>query len=308
MQRLKFDGLLKEILKQPSRLEVADAVEDQLGLPRYKAEALAARIEKKYPPNLPESEAGNPRSLFERVAKPDDAPVATIYAVGSLSAREFARFIKWQLTELGYEIQPEQEQTAIGINLVVTKNDKRIAVQALRCPQNYRVSEVAVFMAKEAMRNHACQTAMVITTGYFTSQATEEAQKGELELWDKESLQQKIAAVTSEEAVEAESGLPPYSESLLQSLLQLEVTKDFMIEARVGGKYDLYLPGVRFPLLTFQVQDGVVVRCVFRIINNEAVGEYEGVALIRFEHDVRVGPDGAEAYGLVVRYLEDYLI
>lgn len=308
MRCSKFDGLLKEILAQYPNVDVADSIEDQLEIPRYKAEAMAARIEKKYLQNPAESDAGTQRSLLEKAAKPDTQPNADFYAVECLSMREFARFTKWLLVELGYEILPEQEITLWGLSLMVTKNNQRIAVQALRCPQNFHVSDVAVFMTHEAMCKHACQTSIVITTGYFTSQASEEAQKVGFELWDKESLHEKIAVVTSEEAVAAESSLPPYRDSLLQSLLQLETNKDFMIEARVGSKYDLYLPGVRFPLLTFQAQDGVVVRCVFRIINNEAVGEYEGVALIRCEHDVRVGPDGAEAYGLVVRYLEDYLI
>ena len=94
----------------------------------------------------------------------------------------------------------------------------------------------------------------------------------------------------------------------MQSLLRLEETKDFIIEPKADGKYDLHLPGVKYPLLTFQAIDGEVVRCVFRIKYNEPVGEFDGEALISVDrNNERIGPDGAEAYASIIKYLEQFV-
>ena len=107
---------------------------------------------------------------------------------------------------------------------------------------------------------------------------------------------------------EEQSCFPQYKGSLFQSLLRLEETKDFIIEPRADGKYDLHLPGVKFPLLTFQAHSSEIIRCVFRIKNNEPVGEFDGAALIRSErNNDRFGPDGIDAYALIVQYLEQFV-
>ena len=71
-----------------------------------------------------------------------------------------------------------------------------------------------------------------------------------------------------------------------------EETGDFIIEQRTGGKFDLHLSGVKFPLLTFQANADEVIRCVYRINNNNnPVGENEGISLISVGPEKnRVGP------------------
>ena len=87
----------------------------------------------------------------------------------------------------------------------------------------------------------------------------------------------------------------------------MEETKDFIIERRANGKYDLHLPGVKFPLLSFQARLNSVVRCVYRIKNNVPVGEFDGLALIKSDRNNRYGPDGERAYALIIKYLEEFI-
>ena len=148
---------------------------------------------------------------------------------------------------------------------------------------------------------------MLITT-YFTQQAKVDAQSLDIELWDRDTLASKIGEVRKKATEKVQTGFPEYNGSLLQSLLKFEETGDFFIEPRTGGRYDLHLPGVKFPLLTFQAQAEEIIRCVYRIKNNKPLGEHEGIALIGINQDkTRIGPDDMQAYVLIIRYLEQFL-
>jgi hypothetical protein len=91
--------------------------------------------------------------------------------------------------------------------------------------------------------------------------------------------------------------------------LALSEIKDLVIEPQAGEKYDLYLLGVKYPLLTVQACSGVVTRCVYRIRYNEPVNEFDGEALIGSDDaNNRFGPDDAQAYELITQYLEQFLL
>jgi hypothetical protein len=80
-----------------------------------------------------------------------------------------------------------------------------------------------------------------------------------------------------------------------------------MIEPRSGGRYDLHLAGVKFPLLTFQADCKEVFRCVYRINDDKPVGEHEGINLISRDKDnKRIGPNEIQAYKLIIQYLEQF--
>jgi hypothetical protein len=96
--------------------------------------------------------------------------------------------------------------------------------------------------------------------------------------------------------LEVQVNFPKYKGTLLDSLLSLGETKTFQVETKADGKYEVNLPGVKYPLLTFQVQNGAVNRCVQRIKYNEPVNEADG--------EVIAVADEEHAYGLVMQYLE----
>jgi hypothetical protein len=300
----KFNGILKEILDQPSS-DVSAFLEDKLQIPPDKAEELVARIKKH---NIQQAETEEvTRTVLE---KPDKTTQSTtcIYSADKLSGREFSYFIKWLLTELGYTIESEMQVADWGIDVIATKDDEKTAVLARKYPRNYEVSEAILMVSEQAKQDYACKKAIIIATTVFSSQAIADAQKYGVELWDQAAIDTQIKAVREKGEYEQQARFPEFTGSLMETLLKLDETEHFLVEPRASGKYDLHLPEVKFPLLTFQAQKDTVTQCVYRIKDNRPMGENEGTTLISTDNDGnRVGPEDAEAYDLITWYLEEFL-
>jgi hypothetical protein len=306
MNYLKFNGVLEEIIERYPNIDISEFLEQKLNIPQCKAEELSARIEKEYFQKT--NEKKTIKTILENPNKHEIAPKASIYPLCSLSEKEFENFIIWLFEELGYRIHPEKHSTETGVDLVAAKNGEKIAIQTRRYSKRYKVSNSIILLALEARNTFESNRSIVVATTYFTQQTIEDAKKFGIELWDSDILDEKITEAKKNADLEEPSFLPQYRESLLNSLLGLEDTKQFLIEPKAYGKYDLHLPGVKFPLLTFQVQLGEITRCVYRIKNNEPVGESEGTALISNDRsNNRFGPDDIRAYALITQYLKQFL-
>jgi len=302
----RFNGVIKEIVERYPNIEVSEYLQDEMQLPRDKADLLAARIIKRYCQNGEGQSEKPQRKLFQKTD--DSTQNKSVYAPERLSEKEFERFLQWLLEEQGYEVQPEKVSSGFGADLVAFKDGEKVAVQAFRCPKTHAVSEAAVLLARQAQSRHGCSKSIIVATSSFTPNATEDAQTAGIELWDKKVLQEKIAEARKSANAPVQCRFPPFEGSLQLSLLALGETKDFLIQPKADGKYDVNLPGVKYPLLTFQAQNGAVTRCIFRIKYNEPVTESEGEAVISTdESGNRVGPDEAQAYTKVTQYLEQFL-
>jgi len=306
MQPNNVKGILKEIKEQYPHIDLPEYLADNLQLPMDKAEVLAVRIQKQICAKASDKKGQKTLRMFEKTAETEPQK-SGCYPVDCLSEKEFAYFTVWLLGELGYESQPEKfAANEFGLDGIVNKNEEKVSVQAIRCPKTHKVAEASVLFAQE-MKGE-CQNALLITTGYFTEQAKTAAEELGFELWDIDAISQKIVEAKERVDSEVQAGFPKYKCSLLESLLGLGETKNFLVEAKAEGKYEVHLPGVKYPLLTFQSQNGKVSRCVFRIKYNEPVGENDGEALISTnEAHLRVGPDDEQAYGLIMQYLEQFL-
>jgi HJR/Mrr/RecB family endonuclease len=309
MNNLKFNGLLKEVIELYPNINVIDFLQENLQIPLYKAEQLAARIEKQYCQKTNKKSRTTCNQMVDYLEKSALAPKAGVYSVESLSDKEFEYFIIWLFGELGYTVNSERLPAVSGFDFVVTENGEKIGVQARKFPKNCRITDLMIQMAQDSKRFHCCKRTIVLATTYFSEKAIADAKKFGIELWDKDTLDMKICkAIANVDIVEKTACFPEYEGSLLQSLLGLDKTEDFIVEKRPGGKYDLYLPNVKFPLLTFQASSDIVTRCVLRIKNNQPVGEFEGVTLLGFDrNNVRFGPEGIQAYNLIIQYLEEFL-
>lgn len=309
MGYFKFSGVLEEVKEQYPNIDIKHFLQQKLGLPDYKAEELAIRIEREYfrkPIN--KTERRSVRRVLEKADKSEVSLKTDAYSVDCLSEKEFEFFINWLFEELGYEFHHEKHPAYLGVDLVAERDGEVILIQARRYPKTYKVSNSIVLLSNEAKRTYGCQRSLVLSTAYFTQLAIADAQKLDVELWDRDTLAIKIDEVRKKAKVKVQQGFPQFKGSLLQSLLKFEETGDFIIEPRTVGKYDLHLPGVKFPLLTFQSQVERVTRCIFRIKDNKPVGEHEGAALISFDRDNnRIGPDEVNAYALIIQYLEKFL-
>ncbi len=304
MHCIKFSGVIEEIAQRYPNIDIAEFLQDKLQLPPFKAEELASRIEKQYfKDDQSEAEKKAPILLLERSG---DTASAAAYSVDCLSDMEFEGFIRWLLEQLGYEIQSTLPAAGLGVEFVASKDAKTVVV-AVKCPKTCEVSDLIVSIAKEAQDANGCDKAVVIATAHFSPQATEAARKAGVELLDIDVICERIVEVTQKPDTELQSRFPEFRGSLLQCLIALPQTKEFLIESKAGEKFDLYLPGVKHPLLTFQAQSGAVIQCVFRIKYNEPVSETEGEALISSDKNGRFGPDDEEAYILITQYLEQFL-
>jgi HJR/Mrr/RecB family endonuclease len=306
MQPTNAKGILKEIKEQYPNIDLPGYLADNLQLPMDKAEVLAARIQKQIGQKASDKKGQKTLRMFEKSTETETLN-SGCYQVDCLSEKEFEYFTQWLLGELGYENQPEKfAANEFGFDGVVAKDGEKVAVQAIRCPKTHKVTDASVLFAQE-MKGE-CQKALLISTGYFSEQAKAAADKLGFEFWDIDTIAQKIVAARERVDLEVQACFPKYKGALLESLLGLGETKNFLVEAKAEGKYEVHLPGVKYPLLTFQSQNGGVSRCVFRIKYNEPVGENDGEALISTnEAHSRIGPDDEQAYGLIMQYLEQFL-
>jgi len=307
LQQIKFNGLLQEFLEKYPKMDIAEFLQDELRLPLDKAEVLAERIEKEYLQKNDKTEQKTFKTITEKPAETKQQKQPT-YTLESLSNKEFEHFTKWLLQEVGFDIHPEKILTTLGVDYIASKNGYKTAVLARKYPKTGVISDSIVLMAQQAKNNYQCDEAIILATTGFSEQAKLDAEKVGIDLWDSEAIEEKIAEIKKKVEQEVQAGFPSYKGTLLDSLLSLEEHKDFKIEKRAGEKYDLYFPGVTFPLLTFQVQNGAVSKLVYRVKYNEPVGETDGEALIKSDRNGnRFGPEDAEAYALVTEYLEQFL-
>jgi|WetSurMetagenome_2_1015567.scaffolds.fasta_scaffold19317_3 HJR/Mrr/RecB family endonuclease len=310
MQNLKLNGIIKEITERYPNIDIVDFLQESLQIPLYKAEVLATRIENTYcQKKAVEIKHNSCNRLLEKTDNSDLAPKTTDYSVASLSDKEFENFILWLFDELGYEVGSEKRSFGSWFDFLAKRNGDKIVVQALKSPSNCRVTDCSVLLSQDAKRFHGSEHIIVLATTDFTEQAVKAAQEIGIELWNRETLDRKISkARLNVHGEDTRICFPKYKESLFASLLGLDETGNFIVDHRAGGKYDLYMPNIKFPLLTFHANSNVVKRCVFRIKNNQPVGELDGIALISSDrNNVRMGPDNIQAYALIIQYLEKFL-
>jgi hypothetical protein len=306
MEIVKLNGVLETLLARCPNVDLVEFLQDELNLPAFKAEILAQRIEQKYC-----QRSAKPKTSLRRILQKtlkDQPNPENDYALYCLSENEFRHFIRWLLEESGYRICHEKEVRESGVVFIAEKEGDPIVIVARKYPKTTVVSEAVFFISEKAKQVNCCKRSIVIVTTCFSPQAKIEAQSLGIEIWDKDALADKIAKVRREDAVDTPLSFPEFGGSLLESLLRLEELKDFIIERRSKGKFELFLAGVKFPLLTFQADGDKVVRCVYRMKNYKPVGEHVEQALIWTDDaNITLGPNDAEAYDAVRRYLKDFI-
>ena len=217
--------------------------------------------------------------------------------------------MKWLFEEMGYSVDMTKITADSGVDLIVNKDNEKIAVQAKRYKKTTRISNNVILKTHGGKDLYSCNKSMVIATSYYTEQAIKDARKLHIELWDRNVLSAKIDEINEKvKKLNEKIHFPKYNGSLLKSLLNLEKMRIFVVEKKSNGKYDIHRHGIRYPVLSFQTRGlNTVTRCVFRIKKNQPVGEYEGDVLIRSDRHFRYGPIGEPAYKRVIEYLRQFL-
>ncbi|MDR0318419.1 MAG: restriction endonuclease [Nitrososphaerota archaeon] len=304
---VKFNGFLQEILENPN-VDLTEFLQCQLFLPIDKAEVLACRLKKDCLQTIDETtERKHVRLIAEKSADLESYKAA-VYNFESLSNKEFEVFITWFLQELGYSVTSEKAFEQFGVDFISVKDGVKTAILARKYCGDCVISEAAILLAQHAKIMYQCEHAIVLASVLFSEQAKLAAEKCGVELWDVQRICEKTMDLQKRAELTVQVSLPGYERSLFDSLMSLAKCKVFIIEKRAGEKYDMFFPGVNFPLLTFQVQKELVTRLVFRVKYNESVGENAGEVLLGYDKSGnRFGPEDMGAYTRVIEYLEQFL-
>lgn len=300
----KFNGILKELYEQPPDCDLKMFLEDRLQIPPDKAEVLAARIRKEIHQT---TETQKVWRMLQKPLESESPSKAAAYCVECLSPKELGVFVQWLLEELGYEVQSKCSVYG-GADFVITLRGEKVAVLVRKYPKGAAVTDAILLISQQIQRSHGCNRIVIASTAQFTEEAASEAERLGVELWDPNVLVAKIGEAKEKARKVEQATFPPFQGSLLKSLLKLKDAKLFLVEQKSEGKYDLILPGVRYPLLSFEVESEAVVQCVFRIKYNEPVPENEAEQLIGMDADGnRLDPEEVQAYEAVTKYLSQFL-
>jgi restriction system protein len=104
--------------------------------------------------------------------------------LGELTPDAFEDWCATNMRAAGYEVRRTGGQGDHGVDLLVDRDGASAVVQCKRYAGRRSVGEPQVRDLYGAMHHSAAQTAILITAGWFTAQATEWAKGKPIELWD----------------------------------------------------------------------------------------------------------------------------
>lgn len=132
-----------------------------------------------------------------------------IAEVDRMDGTTFEVFLTTLFRRLGYGVEHTGRRGDYGADLVVTKDGRRIAVQAKRWTKAIGVKAVQEAVGSKGI--YKCADAMVVANRPFTRQARTLADANDVKLWDRDVLVAKLLAVgngTSEAPAIGVDGLP----------------------------------------------------------------------------------------------------
>jgi len=109
-----------------------------------------------------------------------------ISQIDMMEGIEFENYLQKVLIHLGYEVKLTPASGDFGVDLVASRDNESIAIQAKR--QNSAVSRRAISDAVAGMNYYNCTDAMVITNNYFTPDAKTLADSNNCTLIDRDTL------------------------------------------------------------------------------------------------------------------------
>jgi restriction system protein len=116
-----------------------------------------------------------------------------IAEVDQMDGTTFEVFLTTLFRRLGYGVEHTGRRGDYGADLVVTKDGRRIAVQAKRWSKTIGVKAVQEAVASKGM--YKCAEALVVANRPFTRQARTLADANAVTLWDRDVLVAKLLAV-----------------------------------------------------------------------------------------------------------------
>lgn len=117
----------------------------------------------------------------------------TLEYVDSLTGQEFEAFVRHVLERIGFACQLTKESNDQGIDIVATRGEQRLGVQA-KC-YAAKVGNGAVQEVVAGVSHYGLDHALVVTNSTFTPAAVKLAGSNGVFLWDRSVLQDKLHAL-----------------------------------------------------------------------------------------------------------------
>ena len=115
-----------------------------------------------------------------------------IAAIDQMSGVDFEQRLAVLFRDLGYHVEMTPRTGDYGADLIVSKTNARIVVQAKRSQRTVGVKAVQEVVS--ALPFYGGTQALVITNAMFSSNARTMAQRLGVELWDRSALVQRLAS------------------------------------------------------------------------------------------------------------------
>lgn len=128
--------------------------------------------------------------IFEKQLLSDDGQNPALADLDGLDGYEFESFLKDLFSKKGYQVEQTKLSGDQGADLVVVKFGEKKVIQAKRF--GGKVGNKAVQEIMAAISLYQAQKGMVITNNYFTSSALELAKSNNIELIDRDGLEELI--------------------------------------------------------------------------------------------------------------------
>lgn len=118
-----------------------------------------------------------------------------IAEIDTMSGKEFEDYLGYMFETLGYKSRVTKYRGDYGADLILEKNEKRIAVQAKRYAK--KISVKSVQEISTALKYYNANEGWVVTNNYFTKAAKDLARINGIILIDREKLMEFMIAYKS---------------------------------------------------------------------------------------------------------------
>lgn len=137
---------------------------------------------------------------IKRTQHTKDYQNSSLYQIDKMDGIGFERYLKWLFEQRGYKASTTQTTNDFGADLILSKDGKKIVVQAKRYGSNVGIQAIQeVFTAQHYFD---CEEAWVVTNSRFTKSAKLVGQKVNVRLIGRDELESFVNHGKSEESIE----------------------------------------------------------------------------------------------------------
>lgn len=140
-------------------------------------------------------------SYYKKRTKYEKFISSSINIVDKMKGEEFEEFLLAHFNNLGYKGHITAKTKDYGADLILTKNNEKIVVQAKRWIKKVGIEAVQQIVGARAY--YKASKCIVISNNYFTQNAVNLAKSSNVQLWDRKKLLDIISKANGKEILES---------------------------------------------------------------------------------------------------------